>query len=90
MKHPPKVVFGATCPDIGYYVTSDVVHADGPFDTVEQAIDHLADMVCHNYTSPELMDQIVVVSDGTMLDIAKINGERINGRWVRANRPHRD
>lgn len=60
---------------------------DGPFDTPEQAIEHLGSM-CGEYTTPELLGQFIVTLDDATNSVGlyKIDGEVIDGWWVRRNR----
>ena len=75
-------------PNMQYWVTSpgSLNNPDGPFDTPEEAMQFLFRM-CGDYTTPELLSQVVITSQSGVLDLYKIDGEVVDGHWLRDNPP---
>jgi len=70
-------------PAIGYYVNAGTQVMDGPFDTQDDAVEHLQRM-CGEYPTPELLKQFLTHFDGEMMDLVKLeDGTVINGHVVR-------
>lgn len=72
----------------GYYVMSSlyIEEADGPFDTQEEAKDHLL-IMCGDYASPELLRQFLVFFNEETQDLKMVkdeSGRVINGEILRS------
>lgn len=83
----PTIRLGDICPPAGHYVLYDRDTGGGPFESEEEAVAFLRQFVCSRHCAPEFLQYVVVVSDGTTLDLCKRDGKPLNGELVRGTYP---